>query len=161
MAQSGGCDLTNRNATLLQAFGIVVGLSDHTTGTAVSVAAIALGATLVEKHFTLRRSEGGVDSAFSLEPDELQRLCSDCRTAWTSLGRANYERSPSEASSVLTRRSLYAVADIAEGETFTEQNVRSIRPAYGLAPKHLPDVLGRRAALTIERGTPLEWPLIE
>ena len=150
---------------LAERFGGVVGLSDHTMGTSVPVAAIALGATLVEKHFTLRRADGGVDSAFSLEPEELKRLCADCRTAWTALGRVSYERAPSEAPSELARRSLYAVADIAEGEELTERNVRSIRPAYGLAPKHLPkhlpNVLGRRAARAIARGTPLDWSLIE
>ncbi len=148
-------------ADLAERFGVVAGLSDHTMGTAVPVAAIALGAALVEKHFTLRRADGGPDSAFSLEPEELERLCADCRTAWTALGRASYERAPSEAASVSARRSLYAVTDIAEGEELTEQNVRSIRPAYGLAPKHLPDVLGRRAARAIARGVPLDWSLIE
>ena len=142
-------------------FGVEVGLSDHTLGTAVATAAVALGATAIEKHVTLRRSDGGPDSAFSLEPDELTRLVADARDAWAALGGVNYTRTESEKGSLVFRRSIFAVADIAEGEILTSGNVRIIRPGHGLAPKHLPAVLGRRAARGIARGTPIEWTLLQ
>jgi len=142
-------------------FGVPVGLSDHTLGTAVAVAATALGACAIEKHFTLSRADGGHDSAFSLEPEELKRLVEDTRTAFQALGRVNYERKESEKGNVSFRRSLYAVKDIAAGEELTPENVRSIRPGYGLAPKHYDAVLGRRAKVDIPRGTPLAWDLLE
>lgn len=145
---------------LAAAFGVVAGLSDHTPGTAVPVAAVALGAGLIEKHFTLRRADGGPDAAFSLEPEELAALVASCRTAWTALGEVSYALEASEAGSKIFRRSLYAVQDIAAGGTFTAANVRSIRPGYGLPPKHLPEILGRRAGRAIARGTPLAWSLI-
>ncbi len=138
-------------------FGVAVGLSDHTLGTAVSVAAIASGACVIEKHVTLARADGGPDSAFSLEPDELARLCADCREAWEALGRVSYERAESEEAMAALRRSLYVVADVAAGGQLTEANVRSIRPGYGLAPRHLKEVIGRRAARPLARGTPLAW----
>lgn len=146
---------------LADAFGVVAGLSDHTPGTAVPVAAIALGASLIEKHFTLRRADGGPDSAFSLEPEELTELVANCRTAWTALGTVNYELEASEKGNKTFRRSLYAVKDIPAGAPLTADNVRSIRPGYGLPPKHLPDLLGRRAGRAIARGTPLSWSLLE
>ncbi len=146
---------------LAEAFAVVAGLSDHTPGTAVSVAAIALGANLIEKHFTLRRADGGPDAAFSLEPEELAELVANCRTAWTALGKVSYELEASEKGSKIFRRSLYAVQDIPAGGRLTAENVRSIRPGYGLPPKHLPEVLGRRAGRAIPRGTPLAWSLIE
>ena len=142
-------------------FGVEVGLSDHTLGTAVATAAVALGATAIEKHVTLRRSDGGPDSAFSLEPDELARLVSDVHDAWAAAGDVNYSRTKSEAGSLVFRRSLFAVADIAEGEVLTTGNIRIIRPGHGLAPKHLPAVLGRKAVRPIRRGTPIDWALIE
>jgi N-acetylneuraminate synthase len=145
---------------LAEAFGVVAGLSDHTHGTAVPVAAVALGAQVIEKHFTLSRADGGPDAAFSLEPDELAELVANCRTAWTALGRVGYGVEASEQGNKAFRRSLYAVRDIAAGETFTPQNVRSIRPGYGLPPKHLGEILGRRASRAIARGTPLAWSLI-
>jgi N-acetylneuraminate synthase len=146
---------------LAAAFDVVAGLSDHTPGTAVPVAAVALGASLIEKHFTLRRADGGPDAAFSLEPEELTELVANCRTAWTALGSVNYELEASETGSKIFRRSLYVVQDIPAGGRLTAENVRSIRPGHGLPPKHLPEVLGRRAARAIPRGTPLSWSLLE
>lgn len=145
---------------LAEAFGVVPGLSDHTHGTATSVAAIALGGAVIEKHFTLARADGGPDAAFSLEPDEFKRLCEDCNNAWLSLGQVSYRTKAAEEGNIVFRRSLYAVADIAEGDVLNAQNVRSIRPGYGLAPKHLPKVLGKRARKKITRGTALEWDSI-
>jgi N-acetylneuraminate synthase len=145
---------------LARRFPVQIGLSDHTLGTAVAVAAIALGARLIEKHFTLRRADGGPDAAFSLEPAELAELTSHCLSAWRALGRASYERQPSELGNVKFRRSLYAVRDIAAGEPFTSSNVRSIRPGYGLPPKLLPQVLQRNATSAIARGTPLTRELV-
>jgi len=146
---------------MAQAFGCPVGLSDHTLGTAVPVAAVALGAVMIEKHFTLARADGGPDAAFSLEPDELRRLVADTGTAWQALGTADYGIKESERGTAVFRRSLYIVRDIAAGEALTPGNCRSIRPGYGLAPKHLPEVLGRRAAANIEKGTPLAWAMLE
>ena len=142
-------------------FGVEVGWSDHTLGTAVATAAVALGATAIEKHVTLRRSDGGPDSAFSLEPTELARLVTDARDAWVAAGRTRYTRTDSEQSSLVFRRSIFAVADIAEGDALTTRNVRIIRPGHGLPPKHLPDILGRRAARDIARGTPFDWSLLD
>ena len=147
-------------ADMRSRFGVQVGLSDHTLGTAVATAAVALGATAIEKHVTLRRSDGGPDSAFSLEPEELTRLIADARDAWAALGGVNYARTESERDSLVFRRSIFAVADIAEGEVLTNDNVRIIRPGHGLAPKLLPALLGRRAARRIPRGTPIDWELV-
>jgi N-acetylneuraminate synthase len=140
---------------------VLVGLSDHTLGTAVAVAATALGACVIEKHFTLARAAGGVDSEFSLEPAELARLVADCRDAWAALGEARYDEVEAEASSRHARRSLYVVADVRKGEALTEANVRSIRPGFGLPPKHLHEVLGRRAARDLKRGEPLAWEMTD
>jgi len=145
---------------LAEAFGVTVGLSDHTHGTAVPVAAAALGATIIEKHFTLSRAEGGVDSAFSLEPAEFKAMADAVRVAHAALGRVDYGVKPSEAGGRDYRRSLYATADIAAGETLTAANIRSIRPGFGLEPRHLPALLGRRAARPLARGTPLRWDLL-
>lgn len=139
--------------------GTHVGLSDHTMGSAVSVAAVALGACVIEKHFTLARADGGPDSAFSLEPDELARLVRDCRDAWEALGGVHYEEVEAEKASREHRRSLYVVADVAAGEVLTGAHVRSIRPGFGLAPKHLFEVLGRRAARDLKRGEPFAWDM--
>ena len=147
-------------ADMRRRFGVQVGLSDHTLGTAVATAAVALGATAIEKHVTLRRSDGGPDRAFSLEPDELARLVADVHDAWASVGDVNFIRAESEKSSLVFRRAIFAIADIAEGEVLTSGNVRIIRPGHGLAPKYLPAVLGRRAARSIARGTPIDWQLI-
>jgi N-acetylneuraminate synthase len=142
-------------------FGVTAGLSDHTMGTVVSVAAVAQGAALIEKHFMLDRDETGPDSAFSLTSEELRRLCDDTRTAWTALGRVNYERPAAEAVSAVHRRSLYFVADIKAGEEITPSNLRSIRPGAGLAPRHYEALLGRRAARDIARGTPATFDDVE
>lgn len=144
-----------------ETFGLPVGLSDHTEGTAVAVAAVALGACAVEKHFTLRRSDGGPDSAFSLEPPELRQLVRDCRMAWDALGRVHYDTKGSESGNVRFRRSLYATANIGKGDCFGPENVRSIRPGFGLPPKHLPDILGKRTRKDIARGSPLTWDMVE
>ena len=142
------------------AHGTLVGLSDHSMGTAVSVAAVALGACVIEKHFTLARADGGPDSAFSLEPDELARLVVDCRAAWEALGSVHYEEVEAEAASRDHRRSLYVVEDVARGQPLTAANVRSIRPGHGLPPKHLAEVLGKPATRDLKRGEPLAWDLI-
>lgn len=137
-----------------------VGLSDHTLGIGVAVASIAFGATMIEKHFTLSRADGGVDSAFSLEPEEMKMLVRECKAAWDALGEVNYDLQAQEKKSILFRRSLYVVEDIKQGEKFTEKNVRSIRPGLGLAPKHYDAVLGRIAKQDIERGTALRWDFV-
>jgi N-acetylneuraminate synthase len=146
---------------LADTFGVIVGLSDHTMGNAVAVAATTLGAAVIEKHVTLARADGGADSAFSLEPDELLALCEGCRTAWSALGSVNYDLLPAERGSIAFRRSLYVVRDIQAGAELTADNVRSIRPGFGLAPKHLPEVLGARASHAVSRGTPLSWDLVD
>jgi len=148
------CDLANR-------FDTVIGLSDHTLGTAVSVAAVALGATVVEKHVTLQRSDGGPDAAFSLEPAELAQLVASASEAWQALGSVNYSRTPSEQGNALFRRSIYVVKDMLKGEQFSSDNIRSIRPGFGLMPKHLKEVYGRKASCSISRATALSWDLIE
>ena len=145
---------------LSQAFGLPTGLSDHTLDIAVPVAAMTLGACIVEKHFTLSRDIAGPDSAFSLEPDEFKAMVDAIRTGEKALGKIHYGVSEHEAKSRVFRRSLFVVKDIEAGEVFTEKNVRSIRPGHGLSPKYLEDVLGRRAAKDIARGTPLAWGLI-
>jgi N-acetylneuraminate synthase len=145
---------------LAERFGVVTGLSDHTFGSAVAVASIALGGCMVEKHFTLARADGGPDSAFSLEPGEFETLVEDCKRAWRALGSATYDLQGCERGSMVFRRSIYVVRDIAAGEPLTADNVRSIRPGYGLPPKHLPEVLGRRAARDLKRGEPLDWEAV-
>ncbi|MDT5269265.1 MAG: pseudaminic acid synthase [Acidobacteriota bacterium] len=142
---------------LAEAFGVPAGLSDHTLGVAVPVAAVALGACLIEKHFTLSRATPGPDSAFSLEPEEFSSMVEAVRTAEKALGGVRYGVGPEEEKSRVFRRSLFAVRDVKAGEVFTEENVRSIRPGHGLPPKHLLEVLGRTAAEDIDRGTPLGW----
>ncbi|MDA0243799.1 MAG: pseudaminic acid synthase [Chloroflexi bacterium] len=145
---------------LAAAFGVPVGLSDHSMDVAVPVAAVTLGACIIEKHFTLSREMKGPDSTFSLEPDEFATMVAAVRTAEQALGGVQYGPTAAEKSSQTFRRSLFVVADMAEGELFTEQNVRSIRPGHGLHTRYLSDVLGRKANRPIERGTPLTWDLI-
>lgn len=146
---------------LAEAFGVVTGLSDHTLGIAVPVAAVALGACIVEKHFTLSRAEPGPDSAFSLEPHEFKAMVEAIRVAEKAVGRVSYGVTEREQASRVFRRSLFVVQDVPAGGLFTEENVRSIRPGYGLHTRYLPDVLGRRAARDIQQGTPLRWDLIQ
>lgn len=145
---------------LAAAFGVPVGLSDHTLGIASAVAAVALGACIIEKHFTLRRSDGGPDAAFSLEPAEFRQMVDAVRETEKALGRVNYDVTKREAASRVFRRSLFVVKDVKAGEPFTEENVRSIRPGHGLPPRHLADVLGRTASRDIAQGTPLAWDLV-
>lgn len=140
---------------LAAAFDVVAGLSDHTPGSAAPAAAIALGACVIEKHFTLARADGGPDAAFSLEPAEFRTLVEDCRNAWRAVGRVTYDIEGSEKANIVFRRSLYAVRPIARGEAFTKANVRSIRPGFGLAPKHLPRVLSHRASRDVSYGEPI------
>jgi pseudaminic acid synthase len=142
---------------LASAFGVPAGLSDHTLGIAAPVAAVALGASIVEKHFTLSREAPGPDSAFSLEPHEFRAMVDAIRVAEAAAGEVRYGTGEREAGSRVFRRSLFVVADVCAGEPFTPANVRSIRPGAGLPPKHLPEVLGRRAARDVARGTPLAW----
>lgn len=147
-------------AHLGDAFGVVSGLSDHTFGSAVSVASIALGGAVIEKHFTLRRADGGPDAAFSLEPEEFSTLVTDCKRAWRSLGRVSYDLQGSERGSAIFRRSIYVVEDVAEGAPLTKANIRSIRPGHGLPPKHLDELVGRRASRPLRRGEALQWDMV-
>ncbi len=147
-------------ADLEKQFGVVAGLSDHTMGTTVAVAGVAAGAAFIEKHVTLSRADKGPDSAFSLEPDELQTLCAETKTAWQALGKVCYSRSDAENVSVKYRRSLYVVKDIAVGEVFSENNIRSIRPGAGLSPVFWESVIGKKASRDISAGEPLEKNMI-
>ena len=137
------------------------GLSDHTLGITIPVAAATLGASIIEKHFTLKRSDGGPDSHFSIEPDELTSMVQSVRDAQAAIGTPSYEITPAQVASRQFRRSLFVVKDIAAGEELTMENVRSIRPGHGLAPKHLPEILGKKATRLIVFGTPLAWDLFE
>lgn len=145
---------------LKQLFNCQAGLSDHTMGVGVAVASVALGATVIEKHFTLNRADGGVDSTFSLEPLELKTLVIETERAWQALGKVSYGRTKDEEGSVKFRRSIYVTEDIKAGEVFTKDNVRTIRPGYGLPPKYLDKVLGKKAKKDITKGTPLSWDLL-
>lgn len=145
---------------MAETFGCAVGLSDHTMGTGVAVGAVALGAVLIEKHFTLRRADGGVDSAFSLEPDELAALREETERAWLALGAVTYGGTQAEEGSRQFRRSLYVADDMEEGDVFTPENLRSVRPGFGLEPKHLDVLMGKKVNRTVARGTPVSWDLI-
>jgi len=142
---------------LADAFGLPVGLSDHTLGVAVPIAAVSLGACIIEKHFTLSRAAGGPDSAFSLEPEEFKNMVQSIRVAEQALGTVHYGLSAGETKSRAFRRSLFVVKNIKAGEIFSRENIRSIRPGQGLHPRHLAEILGRVASRDIERGTPLRW----
>ncbi|HBR21699.1 MAG TPA: pseudaminic acid synthase [Nitrospiraceae bacterium] len=142
---------------LKELFNVEVGLSDHTIGIGVAVASVALGATMIEKHFTLSRADGGVDSAFSMEPDEMKMLVEETYKAWQALGGVNYGPTEKEKASIRFRRSVYAVKDIKKGEAFTPENIRIIRPGGGLPPKYHDVLLGKKASCDIKRGTPIGW----
>lgn len=146
---------------LAQAFNVPVGLSDHTLGTAIPVTAVALGACIVEKHFTLSRSNQTPDSAFSLEPDEFKAMVDAVRIAEKALGEVRYDVSEEEVKSRVLRRSLFAVKNIKAGEKFTSNNVRSIRPGYGLHPRYINQILGKKSVIEIKKGSPLSWDLID
>lgn len=145
---------------LARRFDCPAGLSDHTQGVAVPVAAVALGANIIEKHLCLRRGDGGPDAAFSLEPDEFKSMVEAVRIAEQALGKVQFSAGPGEMNSRKFRRSLFVVEDVKKGEIFTSENVRSIRPADGLHPRHLSEVLGKRANRDVKRGTPLNWTFV-
>ena len=147
-------------AALADKFACPVGLSDHTLGIAVASGAVALGACMIEKHLTLDRSEGGPDAAFSLEPEEFKQLCEDCRQVHSAIGSVDGE-SPNVADSRIFRRSLYIVRDVVRGDTLDETNVRSIRPGWGMPPRHWQEVKGRVFNQAVEAGTPLTWEMLE
>ena len=138
-----------------------VGLSDHTLGIGVGVASVALGATVIEKHFTLSRADGGVDAAFSLEPGEMAQLVRECRAAALAMGEVRYEMAEQEKKSLQFRRSLYIAEDMRAGDVLTEKNLRRIRPGHGLSPKHYDALLGRQVKCDVKRGTPVSWALVE
>jgi N-acetylneuraminate synthase len=144
---------------LRQLFGCEVGLSDHTMGVGVSVASVALGATVIEKHFTLNRADGGVDSTFSMEPAEMAQLVVETERAWQAVGRVSYGPTDAEKKSLQYRRSLYVVQDLKAGDVLTRENVRAIRPGLGLPPKYLEQVLGKVVKRNVKRGTALDWCL--
>lgn len=142
-------------------FDCPVGLSDHTPGIGVAVASVALGATVIEKHLTLSRSEGGVDAAFSLELDEMRQLVEECTRAWQALGKIAYGPTPAEEKSLQFRRSLYVVKDMQAGEVFTRDNLRAVRPGFGLPPKYCDILLGKKVKRDVPKGTPVSWDLLE
>lgn len=142
---------------MMQRFGLVTGLSDHTLDNTTAIASVALGAALIEKHFTLDRQGGGPDDSFSLEPADLRALCEGARTAWQSLGQVDYSRQPSEQANVQFRRSLYFVNDLEAGAVIRPEDVRSVRPGYGLAPKYLDQVIGQKTVRAIQAATPVRW----
>lgn len=144
---------------LASRFSVLSGLSDHTLGTTVSVAAVALGACVIEKHFTLSRKEKGPDSEFSLEPEELKRLCEDSKIAWESLGKSGYGCQPVEEASIKFRRSIYFVKDINAGEMLTAEHIRIIRPGYGLPPKYYQELIGRRVSRSAKFGDAVSWDI--
>lgn len=145
---------------LAETFGVKAGLSDHTLGSTVAVGAVALGATMVEKHFILDRSTGGPDATFSMEPKEFKDMVEQIRTVESALGQVDYSLTKKKRTSRRFARSLFVVEDVDNGEELTKDNIRSIRPGNGLPPKHLPEVLGHRAARKLSRGEPLRWDLI-
>lgn len=145
---------------LKQTFGCEVGLSDHTLGIGVAVASVALGATVIEKHFTLNRAQGGVDSAFSMEPQEMSQLVLETERAWQGLGQVSYGPTAAEQKSLQFRRSLFVVCDLPAGSTLTYEHVRSLRPCLGLAPKFLDQVIGKKLTRDVKLGTALQWELL-
>jgi pseudaminic acid synthase len=154
----------NTNITTIphmrELFGCEVGLSDHTMGIGVAVTSVALGATVIEKHFTLRRADGGVDSAFSMEPGEMHALVAETERAWQALGQVTYGPTEKEKTSLQYRRSLYIAKDMKAGDVLTKENLRAIRPGFGLAPKHLDQLLGKSVKQDIKAGTPMRWDML-
>ncbi len=146
---------------MAETFGCLTGLSDHSMGTAVAVASVALGAKMIEKHFTLSRADGGPDAAFSMEPEEFRRMADDVRIVEKALGEVTYKLTDKQEKSREEGRSLFVVKDMKAGEIFTEDNMRSIRPAFGMAPRHYEEILGKKARTDIRRGTPLGWEHVE
>jgi len=144
---------------LEELFDVFVGLSDHTLGIGVALASIALGANVIEKHFTLSRAEGGVDAAFSMEPNEMKMLVDESMSAYQALGGVCYGPTEKEKNSLRFRRSIFAVTDIKKGEKFTEKNIRRIRPGHGISPKYYKRIIGKTATQNIKRGTPISWDL--
>lgn len=142
-------------------FRVHVGLSDHTLGIGVALASIALGAVVIEKHFTLSRADGGVDSAFSMEPDEMRSLVIESERAWRALGKVSYELSESERASLKFRRSLYIAKDMKAGDVLTPENLRAIRPGFGLPPKYFETLIGRKVKCDVAKGTPVTWDIVE
>lgn len=138
---------------MIERFGLVTGLSDHTLDNTTAIASVVLGASIIEKHFTLDRNGGGPDDSFSLEPDDLAALCRDSKTAWKALGKVDYGRKSSEQGNAQFRRSLYFVKDMKGGEVITEGCVRSVRPGFGLAPKYLDKVIGRKVVEAVDANT--------
>jgi N-acetylneuraminate synthase len=145
---------------MMQRFGLVTGLSDHTLDNTTAITSVVLGASIIEKHFTLDRSGGGPDDSFSLEPAELLALCRDSKTAWAALGKVDYGRKSSEQGNAKFRRSLYFVKDIKAGDLITEDNVRSVRPGFGLPPKYLEQIIGKVAVQDIKANTATSFELI-
>jgi len=158
---------TPKNMNLLtiphmrELFNCEVGVSDHTMGIGVGVASVALGGTVIEKHFTLRRADGGVDSAFSMEPKEMKTLVQETKRAWLALGEIKYTPTLAESSTLVYRRSLYTAENIKAGEIFTRKNIKSIRPGMGLSPKYYDILLGKRIKREVRKGTPITWDLLE
>ncbi|MAG69660.1 MAG: pseudaminic acid synthase [Acidobacteria bacterium] len=146
---------------LRQLFDVEVGLSDHTLGIGVGIASVALGATVIEKHFTLSRTDVSVDSAFSLEPNEMKLLVEETFKAWQAIGKVIYGATMKEKASIVYRRSIYVVNDVKEGEEFNTNNLRVIRPGHGLPPKYYDILLGKRASCKIKKGTPVKWELLK
>jgi len=146
---------------MMQRFGLVTGLSDHTLDNTTAISSVVLGASIIEKHFTLDRGAGGPDDSFSLEPAELIALCRDSKTAWSALGQIDYGRKSSEQGNAQFRRSLYFVKSLKAGDIITPNSVRSVRPGFGLAPKHLDQIIGTHAAHDISTNTPVSWSQIE
>jgi N-acetylneuraminate synthase len=156
---------TSENTNILtiphmrELFGCEVGLSDHTLGVGVSVASVALGATIIEKHFTLSRADGGVDSTFSMEPDEMSQLVLETKRAWQAMGKVSYGATAAEEKSIVFRRSLYIVKNLKAGDILTVENIRAIRPGMGLPTKYIEQVLGKAVKQDVKRGTAISWDI--
>lgn len=146
---------------MVNKFKLPIGLSDHTLTNTTAIASVALGASIIEKHFTLDRSRGGPDDSFSLEPSDLIDLCESTKSVWSTLGQIDYGRKSSELGNVKFRRSLYYVKNIKKGEEISHDNIKSVRPGYGLAPKHLDEVIGKKVKIDVRKNTPVNWDSIE